>query len=177
MHVLLGLLGSIITILILLNRLAEAGIDLGGLNPFLWRRRRKWLQKYEGDPIYKLDDPMDVTALLMVAVAKSDGDMTQGEKKQILQLFREEFHLSPRDASDLMVASVYLLKDGFELRANIRRVLAPSLEKFTPAQAGSALDLIDRIARFDRAGSEPKQELVNDIGACLASAAHNTAEW
>ncbi len=45
MHVIIGVLGSIITILILLNRLAEAGIDLGGLNPFLWKRRRQWKQK------------------------------------------------------------------------------------------------------------------------------------
>ena len=37
MHIILGVLGAVITILILLNRLAEAGIDLGGLNPFLWR--------------------------------------------------------------------------------------------------------------------------------------------
>jgi len=42
MHFILGLLGTIVTILILLNRLADAGIDLGGLNPFLWHRRRKW---------------------------------------------------------------------------------------------------------------------------------------
>ena len=33
MHVLLGILGSIITILILLKRLADAGIDLAGLQP------------------------------------------------------------------------------------------------------------------------------------------------
>ena len=39
MPVILGFLGSIATILVLLRQLAEAGIDLGGLNPFLWKRR------------------------------------------------------------------------------------------------------------------------------------------
>ena len=45
MPYLLGFLGLLVTVLILLSRLADAGIDLGGLNPFLWRRRRAWRQK------------------------------------------------------------------------------------------------------------------------------------
>jgi len=34
MHIILGVLGAIVTILVLLNRLADAGIDVGWLNPF-----------------------------------------------------------------------------------------------------------------------------------------------
>lgn len=41
MHIVLGLLGTLVTILWLLYRLAEMGIDLGGLNPWAWRRRRQ----------------------------------------------------------------------------------------------------------------------------------------
>ena len=42
MHIILGALGTIVTILWLLHRLAEMGVSLGGLNPWLWQRRRKW---------------------------------------------------------------------------------------------------------------------------------------
>ena len=62
MPAILGLLGTIVTILWLLYRLAEMGIDLGGLNPFLWRRRRKWKKHYEANPIYKIDSPMEATS-------------------------------------------------------------------------------------------------------------------
>jgi len=58
-HIVLGLLTTIVTLLILLNRLAEAGISLGGLNPFLWHRRRKWKQQLIGNPIFHIDGPMD----------------------------------------------------------------------------------------------------------------------
>lgn len=75
MHIVLGFLGIIVTILVLLNRLAEAGIDLGGLNPYLWHRRRKWRNKYQGNPVFKIENPMDATAILMVAATKADGDM------------------------------------------------------------------------------------------------------
>ena len=80
MHIILGLLGTIVTILVLLHRLAEAGIDLGGLNPYFWHRRRQWRKKYQGNPVYRMDDPMDATAILMVAAAKADGDMTREDK-------------------------------------------------------------------------------------------------
>jgi len=49
MHIVLGILTSLIAILYFLDRM---GIDLGGLNPFYWRRRRAWARKYGGDPIY-----------------------------------------------------------------------------------------------------------------------------
>jgi hypothetical protein len=45
----LAILGAVVSILILLNRLANAGINLGGLNPFLWYRRKKWRNQYEGN--------------------------------------------------------------------------------------------------------------------------------
>lgn len=67
MHIVLGLLGSIITILFLLDRL---GIDLGGMNPFYWYRRRAFSEKYSSDPIYSIEDPVHVAALMIIGAAK-----------------------------------------------------------------------------------------------------------
>jgi len=94
----LAVLGAIVTILILLNRLANAGVDLGGLNPFLWHRRKKWKDKLEGNPIYQMDSSMDVVALYMLAVVKADGDITKDDKYLLLGLFKSEFNLSTKEA-------------------------------------------------------------------------------
>ena len=177
MHIILGLLGTIVTILILLNRLADAGISLGGLNPFLWHRRRKWRKSYEGDPIYKIDNPMEATALLMIGVAKSDGDMSSEEKKKILELFQSEFHLNKKSAAELMAASVYLAKDGSDLKSNLKKILQPSLDKFSKDQAQSAVSLVNQIATMEHETNELKQELVNNIAACLAPAQQDKQNW
>lgn len=177
MHIVLGILGTIVTILVLLNRLADAGIDLRGLNPFLWQRRRMWRNQLEGDPIYRLTNPMDATALLMVAVAKSDGDMSSEEKKKILGMFQNEFHLSRRDAADLMVASVYLLKDGSELRANLSKVISPSLAKFTREQIDSAVSLISTVGKIDPEPNEIRETLVKGICNIFTSATHEKGKW
>lgn len=42
MHIILGILGSIVTILYLVSAISEKGSTLAKLNPFAWYRRRKW---------------------------------------------------------------------------------------------------------------------------------------
>lgn len=146
MHIVLGILALAIGVVVLLNRLAEAGIDIGGLNPFLWNRRRKWRKLYEGNPIHKIEDSMDATAILMVAAAKADGDLTSESKSLLLNLFETEFHLSKKDAAGLLISSSHLLGDGNEVRKNVKKFLRPSKNNFSADQAKSAIELISKTA-------------------------------
>ena len=79
MHIVLGFLTSLITILYLLDRM---GVNLGGLNPFYWRRRRAWAKKYGGDPIYAIEDPMEVAAL-------SSNDHLSTDQTELIQSVRK----------------------------------------------------------------------------------------
>ncbi len=88
MHILLGLLGSIVTILYILDRF---GIDLGGLNPFYWYRRRAFAKKYGADPIFSIEDPVHVASLLVIGVAKLDGDLTAAQKAMAQEQFEGNF--------------------------------------------------------------------------------------
>ena len=106
MHIVLGLLGSIVTILYLLDRL---GIDLGGLNPFYWQRRRAWEKKYQGDPIYSVEDPMHVAAILIVGAAKLAGDLSAEQKRVALEQFESSFSLDSPAASELFGSAAHLL--------------------------------------------------------------------
>lgn len=163
MHILLGILGTTVTILVLLSRLADAGIDLAGLNPFLWNRRRKWKKQYNGNPVFKIANPMDATAILMVAAAKADGDISKEEKNLLLHKFENDFKLSKKDAAGLLISSVHLLGDGTEVRGNVRKFLAPSLEKFSPEQIESAFDLIAEAAGTEGERHSNAVELLNAI--------------
>ena len=86
MHIMLGILAVATAVVLLFNRLTKAGIDLYGLNLFLWNRRRKWRKVYEGNPIQKIESSMDATAVLMVAAAKADGDLTSESKDLLITL-------------------------------------------------------------------------------------------
>lgn len=177
MHIILGALGSIVTILWLLHRLAEMGIDLGGLNPWLWQRRRRWKQKFEGNPIFSLEDPMEVTALLIAGTAKTDGDISLEEKTEILNIFENEFELSKRDAAGLLIATTHLLGRGDEFASDLAGILKPSQESFSEHQATSAIELMERIAAVAGNASDAKTAVVASAREVLLSDRGPKGAW
>ena len=177
MHIILGALGTIVTILILLNRLANLGIDIGGLNPYLWNRRRKWRKLYEGNPVFKIDNPMDSTAILMVAATKADGDMTREDKALILNLFENKFNLAKKDAAGLLISSVHLLGDGLEVRGNVGKFLSPSKAAYTEMQAESAISLISQTAGHPGPMHPHAEELLDQVRTELTPNQKKSQTW
>ncbi len=142
MHLILAFLGTVVTILILVNRLSDAGLDIGWLNPFTWRRRRAWRNKLEGNPVFSLSEPLEVAALLSTAVAKLDGEISREEKAALLELFKHEFNRTDEEAADLLRSSTYLFGDGDEVTAKpdkIPTVPIPilAIKKRTPLNAAA----------------------------------------
>ena len=177
MHIILGFLGTIVTILWLLHRLAEMGIDLGGLNPWLWRRRRNWKNRYEANPIYVIESPMEATAVLITAVAKADGVISSEEKQEVLNIFESEFSLSKREAAELLISSDFLLGDGDAVRSNMEGVLQPSLESFSEEQAASAVQLIRRMAAVGGNSSPIQNEIVAAASRVLTPKTQPKGKW
>ncbi len=172
----LAILGVIVTILILLKRLADAGIDLGGFNPFLWQRRRNWKAKLEGNPIYQIDSPMDAVALYMLAVVKADGDMTKEDKHTILDLFVNEFKLSQKEAASLMASSSHLLGDGEEAQENVAKVFEKSLQNFSDSQMQSSRELIRKAAGDLDQRPEEVHQIIRDLDKVFKSV-DKTQSW
>ena len=177
MHVIIALLGAIATAVWILHRLAEMGISLAGLNPFLWRRRRAWSKRYHANPIYQIESPMDLMALLMVAVAKSGGDMSGAERAHILDVFRDVFELSEKDATGLLNASSHLYGRGEEVADHLEKILAPSQERFSDQQRGEALPMLTAVANVDGDMSASQHELIDRVRRQFTAAAKPANAW
>jgi hypothetical protein len=176
MHIVLAFLGSLITVLYLLNRLAEAGIDLGGLNPFLWRRRRAWRQMLEGDPVFTIEDPKEIATLLVVWVAKIDGEISSEEKSAIMAELQQGMSLTPRVAADLFGSSAFLLRDVSTLNAHLDRILNSSSSRFSEGQVESLLGMIERVAEI--AGTTPVQrEFIDAVRKRLLKSSVVPGPW
>ncbi len=172
MHIILGALGVIVTILILLNRLSENGIDIGWLNPFAWKRRREWAKKYHANPIYSLSSPMEVTALLMVALAKSEGEMSAAQKQEIKDKFREVFHLDEDRSAGLLSSSSFLLKEDLQAVKDM-----PSMPHFSESQAASALELMMHIANFEGPANSFQNEIIKHFRQSFSEKLATSSEW
>lgn len=163
MHILLGALTSIVTILWLLHRLAEMGIDLGGLNPWTWRRRRAWRIKYEGDPIFAVEDPMDVASLFIVGAAKLDGDICAEEKSTILNEFASGFSLNEKEAAQLYTSATHLLGGPQVIGSQLDGLMERHKRSFSAEQADSFLAMARRVLEAGTATTAEQRELLTKL--------------
>ncbi len=174
MHVILGILTSLVTLLYLLERM---GIDLGGLNPWSWRRRRNWRNRFEGDPIYAIEDAKSVAGLLVVGAAKLDGDIAHEQKQSILREFETTFSMSPKDASDLLNSSSYLLGSPQLIETQLKELLARNVQTFSDEQARSVVEMITNVVAAGGEPSESQRTFLVDVQSGLSKQAEEAGTW
>jgi len=174
MHVVLALLTTLVSVLYLLDRM---GIDLGGLNPFYWRRRRAWAAKYQGDPIYSVEDPMHIAALLIVGVAKIDGDLSAEQKKVVLEKFESKFSLDSSAASELLGSAAHLLGAPQVIDAQLDGVAQKNKARFSKDQAESMIEMIVDVASAEGGLSTKQNEYVANIRALFIPSEKPPGTW
>lgn len=177
MHILIGALTTIVTILWLLHRLAEMGIDLGGLNPWYWRRRRAWRKKYEGDPIFAVEDPIDVAALFIVGAAKLDGEICAEEKAAILDEFETSFSMDDKEAAQLYTSSTHLLGGPQVIENQLEGLMDRHRERFSPDQASSFLAMAGRVLEAGPAPTAEQRALIAQLERLFTPQAEEDGTW
>ncbi len=177
MHIVLAILGSVVTILILINRISDTGLDFGWLNPFAWGRRRAWKKLYHANPAYSLTKPMEVIALLMYATAKSEGEISSNQKMFILKKFQSVFHLDEEQASQLLSSSVFLLKETEISELNVQNVLNASKENFNSEQAESGLGLLQEVANLEEGMNGFQKKTIKAFSDALLSTNKDNTTW
>lgn len=177
MHILLAFLGAVVTLLVLLHRLADIGVDLGGLNPFAWRRRKAWRQKFDANPIFTLSDPREIASVLIVAVAKIDGDLSAEEKRAVLAELEQTLSLAPEKAAELLRSAVFLLGDLAILDSQRDALLDRYAPQLDASQRESLLAILGRIAGLDGGPSGQQQALISAIEAQLQPGRERHGAW
>ena len=177
MHYLIGLITAVAMLFFALSRLQRAGLDLNALNPFLWYRRAQWKKLYAAKPLYALDKPMEVAALLLVATAKCEGEVSAQQKKFLLDVFKNDFHLSDREASELLTASAYLLRNELYISDQLEKVLERGKKQFTPEQVESTVDLMQRLSWLDGEPNTEQVKLVDNTKQLLTLTANAGGTW
>jgi hypothetical protein len=163
----IGLISAIAGLLFALHKLQQAGVDLNAFNPFVWWRRKQLEKTYGQKPLYVLDSPMEVAAMLMLATVKCEGEVSREQKRFLLQNYEKEFGLSVGDASALLSQSAYLLRDEEEIASQIDEVLERSRAEFAEQQIESTLELMNQAAEFEDAPNEGQETLIREVRRVL----------
>jgi len=174
MHIVLGLLTTIVTVLYLLDRM---GIDLGGLNPFYWYRRRAFARKYGSDPIYSIQDPMHGAALLVIGTAKLGGDLTASQKATANALFVSEFSIDSAEASQLFGSAAHLLAAPQLIGDQLQKLLERSTERFSREQAVSIVKMAEQVAAVDGGPAPVQSEFLDSLRTKLPVEPKGAGTW
>jgi uncharacterized tellurite resistance protein B-like protein len=179
MIILLEILGSIITILYLVDKFSQKGVNAGrlNLNPFAWYRSRKWQNKYHADPAFSLDRPMEAVAGLLYVMAKCSGEITREQKECIIEIFETEFRLDERQAVELLTSSSFLLKDEDHIVENLKSFLKPSLAKFDAEKRQSTLDLLQKVADCEGKRTSKQDEFLNKVSPFFQQIPEPERKW
>ncbi len=177
MHVILGALGLIVSILVLVNRLSRAGIDIGWLDPFKWSRRQKWKQSVNVNPVYTIEDPMKSTAGLMYTMVRCSGDISREEKAFLLSIFKDDFKLTDKESRELLSTCSFYIKDEDTVKNNLQKFMRASINNFAGPQKESAFSLIEKVAFCEGNPNEKQSEFLNEIRDFLMPQNPKFKEW
>lgn len=177
MHIVIAAITALAGLLWAINSLQRSGFHFSSLNPFLAYRRWHWRKTYGGKPIYKLDRPMDVAAVLLLGVAKADGDITSDQKRELQALFQSEFDITRDAAADLLLASSHMIRDVIYIVDHLDRILERSAPRFEPEAVSSLLAMMRRVAALDGAINGEQQKLIDATERFFAARQKPSGKW
>lgn len=164
MHIVIGFLTALLTLLYVLERL---GIDVGWFNPFGWRRRRAWARRYQGDPIYSIDAPIDLAAIFVVGAVRVDGDLSAEQKQGVRRMFAETFSLSDKEAADLVGSAAHLIGAPQVASTQLEALARMHRGTFSAEQAASVVSMAESLAAADGSVSPTQREYLDGIRSML----------
>ncbi len=177
MHIVIGVITAVAGLIWAFVALQRGGVDLNALNPFLWHRRAQWRKRYGGKPIYPLSQPMDAAALLLLGVAKCEGEVSAEQKKELRSIFQHEFHLDGSEADDLLLASAYLIREEIYLVDKLPKILERSARSFTTEQIESLLSLMRRVGNLEGPPNEEQEKLIAATAKYFSATTKSPGKW
>ena len=177
MGVILQILGMVITFTMAMEALRRFGIDVGWLNPLTFFHRRAWRKKVSTPPLYALDHPVDVVAVLALATVQTTGAITTAQKAGVQSLLQQHLQMNESDAANLWVASAHLLRSRALALSELPDVLARSADKFTDYHVQTLQAVMRAAADIEPPINDAQRKLLDAVDAYFAKRKAASGPW
>lgn len=144
------------------REIADAATDVVGAV-----RRANFRRKASGNPLTQIEDPLEAVAALMVALAKTEGDLTDRQIKVMESLVKHKLEFEPAD--ELIAHARWLNQDIVEPGMVVQRTSKLLLKMCTDEQKDNLLDILRTVSSINEEPSSLQiqaiQQLRRNIGA------------
>ena len=113
--------------------------------------------------MHALTNSMDAAALLVVSIAKAEGEVTRDSKMEILALFEQEFGIKRGQSIELFSSSTYMLGDIMNMASEVRHVLAPTKEAFESSHIDKLLTMLNQVANLEEEPSANQLAIIDAV--------------
>jgi uncharacterized tellurite resistance protein B-like protein len=151
MHILAALgavLGVLLFVLFRMQAAANAARDIAGAADEARGlfRRWGWRRKLAKNPLDTIDDARDAAAAMMVAVAQSDGSITERERMAITADMVKRFGATQPQAEELFARARWAVQDRNDA-AEVFRRLTPLVQRTCgPTERSDLIEMLGNIA-------------------------------
>lgn len=167
MHILVAILTALGGAAFLLYRLywgyrtaREIGEAVGDAGKAIRKARWKHKSRHK-DPLYALDDPREAATILMLAVGRADGPLSDGARDAILARMTGELQMSQAEASDMLSYLAWATQDITDYHSKMRRIVAPILNSCNAEECGDLIRMLETVAATGLGKSPIKQQIIN----------------
>ena len=169
MHILIAVITAIAGLIWALNSLQRAGFDLNSLNPWYWARRKRWEEK-QINPLYSIETPRELAAVLMFAALKQGGDPTAEQKTALLGLYARELKYADKECNEMYALASHLISTDPNYTHKVRDLVAPARAAMSEAQRASIPDLVRQVTESGGEPNATQRDFVAAVEGALAGA-------
>lgn len=144
-----SIVGGLIFFVIRAGRVAQAGRELGDLagDAMGAARRAKFRRGATKSPLSQISDPREAAVALMVAIAKTEGDLTSAQTEAVESLATERLGFD--DGAEILAHARWLTHDLVDPGHVVHRVLPLLIRQCDDEQRRDIISMLTEVAKVD----------------------------
>jgi hypothetical protein len=120
---------------------------------------------------------MEVAAVLILGVAKCEGEISAEQKRNIQDIYETDFKLGRDEAADLLLASSHLIRNEIYLVDNLDKILRKSQLQFKARQVESLLSMMRRTGELEGELNEEQKKIISATERYFGRASQTQHAW
>ena len=172
MHTILAILGALGTIayfVIRANNAARAGRQIietaDEVRRYVRRSRRQSQERVT--TLSEIEDPRLAATVMMVAMAKCDGDLTERQRAAIIERMEIVLEMDPTDSEAMIAEARWLVQELSDIETVLRRASGPIEACCTEAERRDLIAMLRIVAAIEGPATDVQEKAIAALARTL----------